>query len=167
MAEQCLKLLSWGYEKYLNVSFTLDDVTIGESCGSEKYSFHVMIYNGTHVWDTGKANRPPYNSSQHYFMKLLREETLRDPVLWDCLTFVGTTGIINSVIDLTPYNSKGNQALRTLMSSKRGSSRILKPYDGYFQPLPLEPKTIVRGFASIEKHPNRTHSHTSYWILQE
>ena len=38
------------------------------------------------------------------------------------------------------------------------------PYDGFCNPLPPNPYTIMRGFASIDKHPDRTHEHISYKI---
>ena len=49
MVKQCLKLLSWGYNKYLNTDFTLDHVTIGESNGDDKISYHIIIYDKLHA----------------------------------------------------------------------------------------------------------------------
>ena len=57
-----------------------------------------------------------------------------------------------------------NPIIRTLLSSKIGTSRWMIPYDGFCNPLPLNPYTIMRGFSSIDKHPDRTHEHISYKI---
>ena len=162
MVSQCLELFKIFYEKYLGTSFTLDHVTVGESCGSDKLSFHIMIYDGKYAWNTGLAKQPPYNSSQKTFINLMREETLKNPERWDCLTFVRKDGKIWSVIDTSPYNSKGTQSFRTLLSSKISENRVLKPFDGYGNPLPHTPETVLRGFASITKHPHRCHKHRSY-----
>ena len=74
MVSQCLELFKLFYEKYLQTSFSLDHVTIGESCGSEKLSFHIMIYDGKYAWNTGLANEPPYNSNQQTFITLMRDD---------------------------------------------------------------------------------------------
>ena len=49
MAEQCLELLTLGYERYLNTTFTRDHVTFGDSCGAGKLSYHIIIYNKVHA----------------------------------------------------------------------------------------------------------------------
>ena len=49
MVKQCLKLLSWGYNTYLNTAFSLDHVTIGESNGDDKISYHIIIYDQIHA----------------------------------------------------------------------------------------------------------------------
>ena len=118
MVTKCLQLFRLFYEKYLQTSFSLDHVTIGESCGSQKLSFHIMIYCGKYACNTGLAKEPPYNSSQKTFITLMRDETLNYPEKWDCLTFLRHDGLIDSVIDTNPYNSKGTQSFRTLLSSR-------------------------------------------------
>lgn len=37
-------------------------------------------------------------------------------------------------------------------------------YDASFKQLPLDPHTVLRGMASVDGHPDRTHSHISYRI---
>ena len=94
----------------------------------------------------------------------MREEALNNPEKWDCLTFLRHDGQVDSVIDTNPYNSKGTQSFRTLLSSKISENRVLKPFDGYCQPLPHTPDVVLRGFVSISKHPDRSHKHEPYWI---
>ena len=130
MPKQCLKLLEWGYQTYLEKPFNLDMVTIGESCGKEKVSFHIHVYDGMNAWKIGLTNGEEYYRCQKYFITLLRKETLENPEIQDCLTFKRNNNVIDSVIDNAPYNSKGNQPLRTLLSSKVGSNRFMTPYDG-------------------------------------
>ena len=77
--------------------------------------------------------------------------------------FTRNLGEVDSVIFTNPYNSKGNQSFRTLLSKKIGSTRLLNPYDEYFNPLPHTPDTILRGLVSINKHPERQHEHKSYY----
>ena len=79
MVIQCIELLEYAYKKFLNSLFTLNDVIIGDSCGEDKVSFHLMIYDGQKAWDTGYAKEKPFNSSQKHFVSLLRNETLRNP----------------------------------------------------------------------------------------
>ena len=79
MVRQCIELLQLGYKNCLNMSFTLDDVTIGESCGPDKVSFHIMVYDGKYAWDTGLSKIPPFNSSQRTFIEWLKAETLLNP----------------------------------------------------------------------------------------
>ena len=40
----------------------------------------------------------------------------------------------------------------------------MRPYDGFCNPLPADPYTVIKGFASIDKHPDRAHEHESYKI---
>ena len=40
----------------------------------------------------------------------------------------------------------------------------MTPYDGYFNPLPPDPITVLRGFSSITKHPERQHHHSFYEV---
>ena len=94
----------------------------------------------------------------------MREETLAHLERWSKLTFQSKTGEWESVIDLNPYNSKGTQSFRTLLSAKIGSSRYMRPYNGFLQPLPENPETILRGFNSITIHPQRKHKHKLYTI---
>ena len=83
---------------------------------------------------------------------------------------------MDSVVDIAPYNSRGNQFLRTLLSAKVGSNRWMLPLDGYLKPLHHTLETVLRGFASITNHPDRRHQHKYYtsilqdieiWILDE
>ena len=48
LVRQFLALLEWGYRKYLDLPLDLDAVTIGNGCGKEKISFHVMLYDNIH-----------------------------------------------------------------------------------------------------------------------
>ena len=104
---------------------SLDDVIVGDSCGPGKISYHIMLYDGEYAWDIGRALVPPFHSSQCHFIRLLRAETLRNPSKWFNLTYMHVNGMLESVIDLAPYNSKGNQAFRTILSSKVWSTHIL------------------------------------------
>ena len=79
MVRQFLELLKSGFKNHLKATFKLDDVTIGERCGTEKVSFHVMVYDGKNSWETGFSKQPPYTSSQRHFIQMLRAETLRSP----------------------------------------------------------------------------------------
>ena len=97
-------------------------------------------------------------------MVLLRNKTLNNPVLWDALVFTRTSGAKDSVIDIAPYNSKGSQSFRTLLSAKLGTQRFMLPLDGHLRPLPQNPITVLRGFASILNHPDRRHDHKYYTI---
>ena len=36
--------------------------------------------------------------------------------------------------------------------------------NGNLEPLPMTPETVLRGFVSINKHPDRNHPHISYHI---
>ena len=143
----------------------MSHVTIGDGSGPDKISYHIMIYDGVHAWDTGLAKNPPYSSGQKGFIALLREETLRNPKRWNNLTYKDKHSNLSSVIDTIPYNSKGNQSFRTLLSAKIGTNRWMLPYDGYFNRLPSDPQTILRGFASISDYPDRNHGHKSYKII--
>lgn len=87
---------------------------------------------------------------------------MSNPDIWDALVFKRTTGIIDSVLDINPYNSKGTQSFRTLLSAKIGTQRVMLPLDGHLNPLPHDPPTVLRGFASISKHPDRKHANKSY-----
>ena len=89
---------------------------------------------------------------------------LASPERWRKLTFLRHTGVLDTVIDLNPYNSKGTQPFRTLLSAKIGSSRYMRPYNGFLKPLPANPETVLRGFNSITNHPERKHKHTPYTI---
>ena len=40
----------------------------------------------------------------------------------------------------------------------------MTPFDGYFNPLPPNPVTVLRGFASITKHLERQHRHAFYEV---
>ena len=40
----------------------------------------------------------------------------------------------------------------------------MKAYDGDFNQLPADPSTVLRGYASIERHPDRKHKHVLYQI---
>ena len=120
MVRQFLELLESGFKNHLKATFKLDDVTIGDSCGTEKVSFHVMVYDGKSCWETGFSKQPPHTSSQRHFIQMLRAETLRSPDVQDCLVFIRKSGEVDSVIDTNPYNSKGNQSFRTLLSKKIG-----------------------------------------------
>lgn len=40
----------------------------------------------------------------------------------------------------------------------------MRPYDGYLHPLPANPETVLRGFASVTSHPSRQHPHSFYEI---
>ena len=76
------------------MSFTLDDVTISESCGPEKVSFHMMVYDGKTAWDTGLSNKPTLKSSQRHSIDWLRAETLLHPDKYNCVTFTTKSGVI-------------------------------------------------------------------------
>ena len=49
MAEQCLALLTYSYERYLNTTFTRDHVTFGDASGPGKISYHIIIYDKVHA----------------------------------------------------------------------------------------------------------------------
>lgn len=49
MARQCLKLLEWGFRTILHKPFDLNMVTVGDSCGRKKISYHIMVYDGNHA----------------------------------------------------------------------------------------------------------------------
>ena len=48
MVLQFLDLLEWGYNKYLKVNFSRDNIIIGDSSAAEKISFHVTFYDKVH-----------------------------------------------------------------------------------------------------------------------
>ena len=45
---QFLDLLRWGYRNYLDMSLDLETVIVGNGCGKDKISFHVMAYDGVY-----------------------------------------------------------------------------------------------------------------------
>ena len=79
MAEQCLELLTKGYKRYLNTTFTRDHDTFGDACGPGKISYQIIIYDNGHTQNIGHTNQQPYNSSQKKFITMMRMETLSDP----------------------------------------------------------------------------------------
>ena len=79
MLRQFIELLSWGYEKYLDIVLDKEHITIGDSTGVGKVSFHVMVYDGIHAWDNGLSKQPPFTSSQRHFVELLKNESLQNP----------------------------------------------------------------------------------------
>ena len=109
-------------------------------------------------------NQPPYNSSQKHFITILKLETLKNPQKKDCLTYKNTGNVIDSVVDIKPYNSVGNQSFRTLFSAKVGSSRFMIPTNSNFEALPITVDTILKGMASIFNHPYRQFEHRRYYI---
>ena len=116
------------------------------------------------MWSTGLSKHPPFQSSQRHFIGILKRETLHNPAKWDALTYKMANGVVASVIDIMPYNSKNNQSFRTILSAKIGSGRFMYPYDASLKPLPQNPITVLRSFASIDNHPDRTHNHNTYQI---
>ena len=38
------------------------------------------------------------------------------------------------------------------------------PFNSNLNPLPLDPSTVMRGFCSVENHPDRQHEHKKYRI---
>ena len=101
VARQVLELLRWGYDKYLGVSLQSSHITIGDGSGSDKISYHFIVYDGIHAWETGLAKEPPFTSSQREFISLLRAETLRNHERWCYLTFIHKrSSVLASVIDL-------------------------------------------------------------------
>ena len=125
MAKQCLELLHWAYEVYLGIRLDMSHVTIGHGSGPDKISYHIMIYDGVHAWETGLSNSPPFSSGQKGFITLLKEEILRNPKRWNNLTYMDKQSTLSSVIETNP-NSKGNQPFRTLLSAKIGTNLFYK-----------------------------------------
>lgn len=65
-------------------------------------------------------------------------------------------------MDIAPYNSLGTQSFRTLLSTQIGTQRPMLPLDGFMNPLPPNPLTVLRGFVNITNHPDRAHKHEYY-----
>lgn len=89
-----------------------------------------------------------------------------NPIKWQHLLYTNLSGDLETVLDDQPYNSKGTQTLRCILSAPKNTLDWMRPrkHDGSF--MEHTPDTILAAMCGVSKHhESRNFEHQYLKIL--